>query len=131
MHNCYNSLAPSHITLDDVHAMFAHISKWADDHYMGVGVKKGGMALSRATPTQSHYANKVLVGDLWVPIVSEYRYLGALIKSDLGMRSMARAGSTTAAAPEWGTLACMSAITPIPLVVGARRCESSNCTPRV
>jgi hypothetical protein len=32
-------LAPS---LDNLHAMFAHFSQWAEDHYMGFGVKNAG-----------------------------------------------------------------------------------------
>jgi hypothetical protein len=32
-------LTPS---LDDLHAMFAHFSQYADDHYMGFGVKNAG-----------------------------------------------------------------------------------------
>jgi hypothetical protein len=38
-------LAPS---LDNLHAMLAHFSLWAEDHYMGFGVKECGvMALGR------------------------------------------------------------------------------------
>jgi hypothetical protein len=32
-------LAPS---LDNLHAMFAHFAQWAEDHYMGFGVKNAG-----------------------------------------------------------------------------------------
>jgi hypothetical protein len=32
-------LAPS---LDNLHAMFAHFSQWAEGHYMGFGVKSAG-----------------------------------------------------------------------------------------
>jgi hypothetical protein len=41
-------LAPS---LDNLHAMFAHFSQWAEDHYMGLCVNKCGViALEGATP---------------------------------------------------------------------------------
>jgi hypothetical protein len=40
-------LAPS---LDNLHAIFAYFSQWADDHYMGFGVKNAGQWRKTATP---------------------------------------------------------------------------------
>ena len=81
-------LAPS---LDNLHAMFAHFSQWAEDHYMGFGVKKCGvMALGRHSDVVAlrEQADRWQLGGERVPVVSEYRYLGALINSDLSMRNI-------------------------------------------
>jgi hypothetical protein len=72
-------LAPS---LDNLLAMFAHFSQWAEDHYMGFGVKKCGvMALDHHSEVVAlrEQTDRWQLGGERVPIVYEYRYLGALI----------------------------------------------------
>jgi hypothetical protein len=76
-------LAPS---LDNLHAMFAHFSQWAEDHYMGFGVENCGVM------APCRYSNEVALREhalRWqlgwerIPIIPKYMDLCALINSDL------------------------------------------------
>jgi len=76
-------------SFDNLHAMFAHFSQWAEDHFMGFGVLKCGvMALGRYSDETAlrEQAARWQLGGERVPVVNEYRYLGTVIKSDLGMQ---------------------------------------------
>jgi hypothetical protein len=78
-------------SINNLHAMFAHFSQWAEDHYTGFGVKKSGvMALGRHSDVVAlrEQVYRWRLGGEWIPIVSHYIYLGTLINSDLNMRNI-------------------------------------------
>ena len=77
---------PSIAALKD---MLDHLSGWATDHFMRFGILKCGvMALgvhANHAALQA-MAHRLTLGGERVPIVDEYRYLGAIIRSDMSIR---------------------------------------------